>query len=714
MARMYAIFLLIACTTYTDAITDRLQSRTQANPVRKVVTMLQAMQAKVIAEGEKEKELHDKFVCYCNTYSNVELRKECAANRAKIEELTSAIEAGKGELAQLHEDLKTHAQEEASAKKAMSEATALREKEAAAFAAQDADDKKNIAAIKKAIAAIKKGMETKFLQTSDAQDLQRLFSIRQDISDDDRKDVIAFLSGQETTADSNVIVGTLENMLAVMSKNAADAHDAEQAAIAEYEQLMMAKSKELKALTAALETKTAREGELSVKLVDMENDLSDTKTELKTNEALLTDLDKMCDKKEAEYELNKKLRSEELAALADTIKILNDDDALELFKKSLPSPGSFLQLKVNSQMMRAKALDAIAHASQNSENKVRLNFLTLALKGKKIGFDGIIKMIDEMVVNLQTEQADDETKKAYCAKEFDSSEDKKKMEERAIHDLETTMDDTKETIAQIKDEMKALEEAIKKTDEEVAEATEQRKQEHEDYTAVMESDRAAKQVLGFAKNRLNKFYNPALYVPPPKAELSAEDQIVAGMGGEVTTTTAGGIAGTGVGVFLQVHRDSPPPPPAAVSAYKKQSNSSTGVIEMIDLLITDLDKEMASHEAEEKQDQADYETVMAQSAEKRKTDAESLDEKESAKADMENQLQKHKKDHKSTKKEYAATLAYIHSLHGECDWLLKYFDVRKEARTSEIEALTKAKAILNGADFSLAQTHEHRSLRHFQ
>jgi hypothetical protein len=33
-----------------------------ANPIRKVVTMMQALQAKVEAEGEKEKELYDKYV----------------------------------------------------------------------------------------------------------------------------------------------------------------------------------------------------------------------------------------------------------------------------------------------------------------------------------------------------------------------------------------------------------------------------------------------------------------------------------------------------------------------------------------------------------------------------------------------------------------------------------------------------------------------------
>jgi len=36
-----------------------------ANPIRKVVGMLQAMQTKITAEGAKEQELFDKFMCYC-------------------------------------------------------------------------------------------------------------------------------------------------------------------------------------------------------------------------------------------------------------------------------------------------------------------------------------------------------------------------------------------------------------------------------------------------------------------------------------------------------------------------------------------------------------------------------------------------------------------------------------------------------------------------
>merc|ERR1719252_554352 len=94
---------------------------------------------------------------------------------------------------------------------------------------------------------------------------------------------------------------------------------------------------------------------------------------------------------------------------------------------------------------------------------------------------------------------------------------------------------------------------------------------------------------------------------------------------------------------------------------------------------------------------------MSDSAAKRADDSKSLANKEATLADMQASLEKDTETKASTTKEYAATLQYIQSLHNECDWLLQYFEVRKEARTSEIDALGKAKAVLSGADYSLVQ-----------
>merc|ERR1712129_233468 len=98
--------------------------------------------------------------------------------------------------------------------------------------------------------------------------------------------------------------------------------------------------------------------------------------------------------------------------------------------------------------------------------------------------------------------------------------------------------------------------------------------------------------------------------------------------------------------------------------------------------------------------------MIADSSDKRKADSKSLMEKGSAKADLEASLEEHKQTRTDTAKELMATLEYIHSLHLECDWLTQNFDVRKEARAGEIDSLTKAKAVLSGADYSLLQTQD--------
>merc|ERR1712151_1481495 len=131
-------------------------------------------------------------------------------------------------------------------------------------------------------------------------------------------------------------------------------------AIKAYEGLMAAKTKEVNALTKMIEEKLERSGSLAVEIQEMKNDLGDTAEGLEEDKKFLADLDKNCAQKQKLYEENVKYRSGELAALSDTIKVLNDDDALELFKKTLPGASSFLQVQVSRASMKARALDILA------------------------------------------------------------------------------------------------------------------------------------------------------------------------------------------------------------------------------------------------------------------------------------------------------------------------------------------------------------------
>merc|ERR1719161_2184014 len=202
---------------------------------------------------------------------------------------------------------------------------------------------------------------------------------------------------------------------------------------------------------------------------------------------------------------------------------------------------------------------------------------------------------------------------------------------------------------------------------------------------------------------MNKFYNPKLYKPPPKRELTEEERITLNMGGTLAPTNPpGGIAGTGIG--LEQTRSgsiaAPPPPPETFGDYKSKGEESGGVIGMMDKLKAELQTEITEMEVEEKNAQEEYEEMVKDAADKRAADTLSIEEKESAKAMSESDLVK-----AGDEDELMATKQYIADLHAECDWLLNNYDTRKEARAAEIEALKNAKAVLSGADYSLIQVH---------
>merc|ERR1719261_213965 len=147
---------------------------------------------------------------------------------------------------------------------------------------------------------------------------------------------MSFLSSSQTEGyvpKSGDIVGILKQMKDTMVKDLGDITDAEKSAIATYDELMAAKTKEVAANTKSIESKTKRVGELGVSIAEMKIDLDDTTAALIEDKKFLANMDETCETKKKEWGEITKARGEELVAIGETIKILNDDDALELFKK---------------------------------------------------------------------------------------------------------------------------------------------------------------------------------------------------------------------------------------------------------------------------------------------------------------------------------------------------------------------------------------------
>merc|ERR1719352_1635919 len=119
-----------------------------------------------------------------------------------------------------------------------------------------------------------------------------------------------------------------------MSKDLSDLTTSEKSSVTTFGELMAAKTKEVQANTKSIESKSKRVGELGVSIAEMKNDLDDTAAALLEDKKFLANMDETCAAKRKEWGEITKARGEEIVAIGETIKILNDDDALELFKKT--------------------------------------------------------------------------------------------------------------------------------------------------------------------------------------------------------------------------------------------------------------------------------------------------------------------------------------------------------------------------------------------
>jgi septal ring factor EnvC (AmiA/AmiB activator) len=660
------------------------------------------MQKKIEEDGEEQDKLFAKFQCYCETNS-AKLADAVEAAKSKIEQLTTDISASTEERTQTVADLASAKENRASAQKAIEDATTQRNKEAKAFEEYSTDAKTNLAAMAKAIPAIENGMGSSLLQTNGVTSaLEKVMSKASMLSFTDKNTVEAFLQAGNNEAyapQSGEIVGILKQMEETMTKELEEATTNENGAIADFNELVAAQNKAIQAATDSIEEKIGQSGQLAVAIVQLKNDKSDTEQQLEADSGYSQQLEKDCTDMSRDYAESKKTRADEILAIADTIKILNDDDALDLFKKAVPS---LLQIQTTAREVQQEALQTF-RALAKKHGSVRLDLISMALHGKATNFDVVVNQVDTMEDALKKEQKDDESKKEYCEKEFHEVSEKMKDLAHTKEGLEQKISNLDDAIKDTKEDIAGLEQGIKDLDKAVAEATEQRKEQHEEYVSSTAQNQAAVDLLGFAKNRLQKFYNPKLYKAAPKRELTDEERIYSGYGGDIgTTPSPGGIADTGIVGFVQIKALDAPPPPPQMGGHKKQN--AGGVLGLIDLMVNDLKTEMNQARLEEEDAQGDYEQMMKDSAEKRASDSKTIAEQEAQLAEAHSDLAGAKKDMAANGKTIHETHEYTQDLHKACDYLQENFDARKAAREEETESLDKGKAVLAGADVSLLQT----------
>lgn len=692
-----SILTLLFCGWSCQALT--LRAEIEANPIRKVVTILQDMQKELEAEGDKEKGLFEKFMCYCdgNTEGMTKSVEEAAHT---ITELKSKLEAEKAEKSQLDQELVQHKADRAAAKKDLETAASIRAKEHEDFLALTGDQKENLEAMTGALAALEKGMGSSFIQApGKLASLVHMVRSTRTIDDFEKNEVVTMLQGKNPFGDygaqSGEIVGMLKAMKDEMDGDLTGALSEEEAAARGFEELKAAKTSEIEASGAAIEAKTARAGALAVSVVTIADDIKDTTKEMEGTQEFVANLASQCALKKKEWGERQSMRAEEISAISEAIKILNDDDALDLFKKTMSlaqEPMRFIQSGTASGSL-ARARQLVGSLARTFKQP-SLALLQYGLKAKAVDFTKIKAQIDGMVTVLGKEQVDDDEQKKFCTAELEKSAAQKAKAESSIEVSAASIEEMASDSEQLAAEIATLTGEIKELDKAVAEATEQRKEDHEQFLTFSTESNAALQLIEKAKNRLFKFYRPNLHKEQPKRELTEEERLEVAAG-------AADPRDAEVATFVQVAMlAAPPPPPDTWGAYQKKDEKSNGVIGLMEMLAKELQDDMTEAEHEEDAAQKDYERLMTDSQKSREEKVESITAKEAAKADLDVKLEATKETKTLQEADLANIKDTIAKLHATCDFLIDNYDVRKEARTQEIEGLKNAKSVLSGANFS--------------
>merc|ERR1719387_667171 len=193
-----------------------------------------------------------------------------------------------------------------------------------------------------------------------------------------------------------------------------------------------------------------------------------------------------------------------------------------------------------------------------------------------------------MVALHGKEQEQDDDKKDFCISEMDLTEDDAKAFAKGIADLDATITEKEDEIATLSSEIAALQQGLKDLDKTVAEATEQRKDEHAEYTSTAAANQAAVELIGMAKNRMQKFYNPSQYKAPPTTTESASPY----------------------GLVQASNRAAPGPAPETFEGEYKKSEGATSVLALMDEMMKDVEMDIQQGKHDEETAQKDYEEAM--------------------------------------------------------------------------------------------------------
>jgi len=304
----------------------------------------------------------------------------------------------------------------------------------------------------------------------------------------------------------------------------------------------------------------------------------------------------------------------------------------------------------------------MARIAQVAKKNKNWALAALAVRMRLDSFAKVKKTMDNMVAELKVQQKDEIEKKELCDKQIDEAEDLVKEGEENKADLDEKFKKTTNDLATLEDDIAKLTADVKANEIGIKQAGENRKEENMLFKQSMADQRATINILHKALDRLKDFYS--------------KDSAL---------------------VQIRAHRAGQAPPPAP-KGYTK-SEGAGGVLQMISTIISDAEATEAEMEVSENNAQGEYAEFVKDSSASLEADRAAIVEKEELDANSDGILSETKEESLANDEELKKATDLLSAHHTDCDWILKYFDMRQQGRQEEMDSIEEAKAILSGADF---------------
>jgi len=507
------------------------------NTISEVVGMLQDMLDKSKEDGSNDRTLYAKYKCYCDTTTD-EKNTEIADAIDAIERMESELAGLRAHNGQLSQEIAHLSQSMADNEAARAEAQALRNKENEEFNTLKTDTTRGIEQLDQAIGLLSAvgadqtvtGDQTSeklmardatatakgaFMAQSHSMSKIRLNDLTSDmkaalraasvfLTGSERHKVTAFMQAPFTgnyNSQSGEIVGIIKNMRDTFAANLKTATAAENKALSEHNKIKGEQESEFSAMEKSKNDKTKTLGDNSATVTSTSEELSTTQGELATNQQFLADLKDSCAEKKKQYDHRNMLRSNEDAAIAQAISILNSDDAFATFQTE--GVQTFVQLK-EAKGVRHTVSQALMTKGK-ALHSARLQRVASAIKAEN-PFGKVLEMINTAITVIDEEEVEDNKKDAFCTKAQGESNTAQGDAEAEMRSLDSEIDQLKVDIETSEGNIEAAKQNLAANRESQRVATEQRANEKAAFDAADKNAKATQQLITEALKVLEDYY----------------------------------------------------------------------------------------------------------------------------------------------------------------------------------------------------------------